>query len=65
MDFHRMSCTKLRNFLETKRAEWIADNITLSDLQIIKRQIYQCSPEVFSKMNKFFTFIQHKIARNR
>jgi hypothetical protein len=63
MDYTRMSCTKLRNFLESKRTEWLAENISLSDLQIMKRRVYQCSPEVHSKLSRLFGFLEHKIAR--
>jgi len=65
MDFHTMSCTKLRGFLEGKRTEWFTDNITLTDLQLIKRRMYQCSPQVYAKMSRFFGFVEHNIARKR
>jgi hypothetical protein len=64
MDFINISCTKLRNMLESKRTEWFTENISLSDLQLIKRRIYQCSPDVYRKMAKFFSFVENKIARN-
>lgn len=63
MDFVRISCTKLRSFLEDKRAEWFTDNISLAELQLIKRRMYQCSPKVYAKMGKFFGFVEQSIAR--
>jgi len=65
MNFVRVDCTKLRNWLETKRAEWIAENITLSELLLIKRRIYQCSPKVYSRLTKLFSFLENKIARRQ
>jgi hypothetical protein len=65
MDYINMSCTKIRSFLEGKRAEWFSDNITLTELQLIKRKIYQCSPQVYAKMSRFFGFIEHSIARKK
>jgi len=65
MNFHKMSCTKLRTFLESKRAEWLSENISLSDLLLIKRRLYECSPKVYSKMKKFFNFMEHTIARKK
>ena len=65
MDFIRVSCTKLRNLLESKRVEWFADNISLRDLQLIKRRIYQCNPDIYRKMLRFFGFIEQTIARKK
>jgi hypothetical protein len=59
MDYARASCTKIRNFLESKRTEWLSENITLGDLLVIKRRVYQCSPEVHNKMLKLFKFLEH------
>ena len=63
MDFHRMSCTKLRNFLENKRVEWIRDNLSLSDLIVIEKRLYDCSPESHAKARKLLRFLKHNIAR--
>lgn len=65
MDFHTMSCTKLHSFLENKKTAWFPDNITLAELQLIKRRMYQCSPKVYAKMTKFFGFVEQKIARQK
>ncbi len=65
MDYINMSCTKLRSFLEGKRAEWFSDNISLTELQLIKRKMYQCSPKIYGKMTRFFGFIEHSIARKK
>ena len=65
MDFVRISCGRLRGFLEDKRAEWFTDNVSLAELQLIKRRIYQCSPQVYAKMNKFFGFVEQSIARKK
>lgn len=65
MDFIGMSCTKLRSFLESKRTEWITENITLSELLLIKRRMYQCSPKVYAKMSRFFGLMEQSIARRK
>ena len=65
MDFVNISCTKLRSFLEDKRAEWFTDNINLTELQLIKRRMYQCSPQVYAKMTRFFGFVEQSIARKK
>jgi len=65
MDFITMSCTKLRMFLESKRTEWFSDNISLTELQLIKRRMYQCNPQVYAKMSRFFGFIEQTIARKK
>jgi len=63
IDIQSMSCTKMRNLLEEKRVAWLADNITLSDLQIIKRKLYRCSKEAYANMSRLFSFLDQKIGR--
>jgi len=65
MDFHRMSCTKLRNFLESKRVEWISENLTLSDIIVIEKRLHECSPESYAKTQKLIRFLKHNIARRK
>ena len=65
MDFVKITCTRLRMFLEDKRTEWFTDNINLSELQLIKRRIYQCNPQMYAKMTRFFGFVEQSIARKK
>jgi len=65
MDFVNITCTKLRTFLEDKRTEWFTDNINLTELQLIKRRVYQCSPKVYANMIRFFGFVEQSIARKK
>ncbi len=65
MNFVSISCTKLRTFLEDKRVEWFTENISLTELQLIKRRVYQCSPQVYAKMTRFFGLVEQSIARKK
>jgi len=65
MDFVKITCTRLKMFLEDKRTEWFTDNINLSELQLIKRRIYQCNPQMYAKMTRFFGFVEQSIARKK
>jgi len=65
MDFINISCTKLRQFMEENRTEWFGDNISLTELQLIKRRLYQCSPKIYAKMSRFFGLIEQTISRKK
>lgn len=65
MDFHKMSCTKLRNFLESKKVKWLSEEMTLSDIIAIERRLATCSGDAYSKAKRVFQFLKHSIARRK
>jgi len=62
-DFTSWSCSKIERFLEGKRVEWFVDNVSLSELQLLKRKLYGCNKTVYARMQRFFGLAEQKIAR--
>lgn len=63
MDYERMDCTKLRNFLEEKSVAWMSENVSLADLIIIQGKAYACSPQAYAEISGVINFLKHKLAR--
>lgn len=59
--FRRWDCTKIRRFLEEKKAKWMIDNLEEHDIKILYDKVRECSPAAAAKIYRVMHFIKEAI----
>ena len=45
MRFQGYSCTKVRDFLDSHRARWMQDNLSVAEVKVLYNKVRECSPK--------------------
>jgi len=56
-----MSCTKVRNFLDSHKAKWMMDNLNEEEVISLYNKVRECSPAAANGIYKVMTFIKDSI----
>jgi len=65
MDFRRMDCTKVRNFLDAHRAKWMMDNLSEEDVVTLYNKVKECSPQAAAGIYRVMVFVKDSINGRR
>ena len=57
MRFRDYSCGKVRDFLDSHRARWMQDNLSVEEVKALYNKVRECSPAAANGIYKVMKFI--------